>query len=408
MSTDKIYANRIYWWGFFVRVFIGLLAWYLHQYTSLSLVEDASLYERLGAAISSEWLAHGSSSTLAMLQSEGYQAWGMPFVIACIYFMCGGLRVISFIIVVLSFLTAFMPVMTYRIARVLGMSPKASFYTAKWIIFSPVFAFWSGALYKEGVVLLVLNVIVYEVLILQQRIKMRSLFVLCLAIMTMLALRFYLVLLLVPSIAIGLTLAGKRNITKRGGKRVFSFIRQVIIVGVLGGILMGLGLSTHFQNMLPGDLSSTFETLQNSRSDLAESGQSGYLKGADVSSPQNAIRFLPKGLVYFWTVPFPWDLGSFRQNLVLPEMAIWLWMYPFIFMGMKIGLKKNFQGSILLIILTLSMSFLYAIVIGNAGTAYRMRAQVWLFWVLFLGWYKEKKLFKRNQDQIESKKSLIS
>ena len=38
---------------------------------------------------------------------------------------------------------------------------------------------------------------------------------------------------------------------------------------------------------------------------------------ADISTPEKALVFLPKGMAYFLLAPFPWMLGSIRQVLDL-------------------------------------------------------------------------------------------
>ena len=44
---------------------------------------------------------------------------------------------------------------------------------------------------------------------------------------------------------------------------------------------------------------------------------------------------------------------------------------------------RNFQGTILLIVMSLAITLFYGLWIANIGTAYRMRVQVWLFWAIF-------------------------
>jgi hypothetical protein len=132
-----------------------------------------------------------------------------------------------------------------------------------------------------------------------------------------------------------------------------------------------------------------------SRSDLARSGQSGYLPNADVSTVPQALRFMPVGVLYFVTVPWPWQVGSARQNITLPETAFWvLILYPLMGLGVVQALRRNFQGSSLLVIMGLAICSFYALLVGNIGTAYRLRIQVWLLGAVFagLGWQRWKEL----------------
>ena len=42
------------------------------------------------------------------------------------------------------------------------------------------------------------------------------------------------------------------------------------------------------------------------------------------------LRFFPVGLLYFLTVPFPWQFGGLRQNFTIPETFVWVCSYPLV------------------------------------------------------------------------------
>ncbi len=156
-------------------------------------------------------------------------------------------------------------------------------------------------------------------------------------------------------------------------------------------LLVVSGTSAGILDILPENTRELFGQVQSSRDDLA-TASSGYLRGTDVSDPVAALKFLPLGIFYFLTVPLPWQFGSLRQSLVIPEMIFWLIQYPRIFRGMKLGLRRHFSGSLLLISITLAMICLYALFVSNVGTAYRLRAQVWLLWTVFAGWRRDQEI----------------
>jgi hypothetical protein len=368
--------RSIYWTSLLVRCFLGLAAWSLSEYTGLVLVEDAALYERQGARIAQEWIARGSSETLTLVMESGREAWVIYWLLAAFSFLLGGVRALPVLIVLFNLVTAWVPVYTYRIALLLGVSPRGALRAARLVVFSPVFAFWAGALYKEGLVLLALNVIVYHGLALQRQWRLRSMLTLTLALSILLGLRFYLAAILAPPLVVGL-LFGKGS--------TISFTRRSLTIGCLAVGLILVGFVSQVRDLLPQDSWDLLAQIQASRDDLA-SAPSGYLLDVDVSQPIAAFAFLPIGAVYFLSVPLPWELGSFRQNLVIPEMVFWLSQYPLIFFGMREGWRSNRSGTLLLTALTLSMLVFYALFVGNTGTAYRLRAQIWVFWAIFAGW----------------------
>ncbi len=396
---DASNEKSVYWLSFALRSLLGLLAWWASWYTDFALVGDAVTYEAMGRRIALEWLADGTSPTLQSMMASGRAAWGMIVVLALFSFVLRGARALPLIIVLFNLITAWTPVFIYRISRQLGLTDIGALYAARLVIFSPVFAFWGGALYKEGLVLFVLSLISYHVLILQEGFRPRSIFMVVLGIAALTSLRFYLAAILLPSIVLGILLARRWGAGEALTEETpaSTVIRRMVVLGGLLVLLVVSGSSAGILNILPENTREFLGQVQASRDDLA-SASSGYLRGTDVSTPLAALKFLPLGVFYFLTVPLPWQLGSARQILVIPEMIFWLLQYPRILRGMKLGLRQNLSGSLVLISITLAMIILYGLFVSNIGTAYRMRAQVWLFWAVFAGWKKEYDLFPIEQD----------
>jgi len=369
------------------------------MHSTLSFFEDALYYYQAGIAIAQEWLASGSSVTFTamMRESNVHHAWGVILLITFFSVLGNGLKSMPILMVLYALITSWAPVITYKIARVLGIAPASSFIAALLVVFSPCFAFWGGTLYKDGLVFLVLNLIVYHTLLLQKRLRVFSIAIIVLLMFYLLTLRFYMPIFLLPSLGLGLLLGHRRkdaNAASRPTPLFAVLLKQGLIIIFLAAILTMLGLYKRIEAMIPMGINDMLQNAQGVRDDFSRRALSGYLVGADLSSLVSMLKYLPTGVAYFLTVPFPWQLGSMRQNLIWPEMIFWLPLYPVILLGMKRGLRLNFQGSVLLMTITIIMSCGYGLYVGNVGTAYRMRSQIWLFWVIFVGWYHEKKSLK--------------
>jgi hypothetical protein len=98
------------------------------------------------------------------------------------------------------------------------------------------------------------------------------------------------------------------------------------------------------------------------------------------------VQYFPLGLFYFLTVPFPWQVDSFRHVLIIPETLFWLGLYPLMVVGIRRALKSNPPGTVFLLLMTGGMCIVYALLSANVGTTYRMRSQVWLLWAPFAAW----------------------
>jgi hypothetical protein len=372
---------RLYWWSFGVRFLVGLAGWLLTLYTDVPFLQDAQYYEERASEVAQNWQAGESSPWLASAVTEGHKPWLIVLLLAGCYFLAGGARVTPLALLIYCLLTSWAPVLTYRIGLRLGV-PRKGASLAGWLVaLSPAFAFWAGALYKEGLILVVLNLAVYHLLGLQERWRPWSLLVLLACIPVMFALRFYLAILLGLVFVLGLLLGRSRH--ERGGADVV--VGQVALAACFVVALVAVGFTDRARQLLPADLEEGLGSMERSRRDLS-GAPSGYLQDHSVSTPEEAVTFFPLGFTYFLTVPWPWQIGSLRQNLAIPETALWIMLYPLVLLGMREGLRRNFQGTLLILVTTLAIAGFYALWIANIGTAYRLRVQVWVLWAVFAGW----------------------
>jgi hypothetical protein len=390
--TEARYLRRLYWQSFAIRFGAGFLGWFVTFVLGLSVMEDANFYEETGASVAQDWLRGRSSVWLDEAIAEQRVGWLMVAAIAACYTAMGGIRFLPALIMVFCLATAWVPVLTYRIGRRLGQQPATARVGARLVAYSPAFAFWSGALYKEGLILLALNLLIYHALILQRHVRTRSILVVCACLVALLGLRFYIAIMAGVVIVGGSFMLGGTSARSAPCPTWRLVLRPAIILGLILLALVDFSLNDSILEQLPASTEAALGRIDNSRRDLA-SFSSRYLPEADVRTPDKALAFMPVGTLYFLFVPLPWQFGSLRQNVVIPETAFWIALYPLILLGMRRGLRRHFQGSILLIVLIVVVSLFYGIFLGNIGTAYRMRIQVWLLGALFVGWgweqYKE-------------------
>ncbi len=380
-SPERLLLRRVYRWAFVVRAIVGVAAWLVTVYLGIPLLEDALFYEEMGWQVANEWISEHSSFTLAWMIQEGRQAWIMVLLIAVFYLCFGGLRVVPLMIVAYSAVTASVPVWIYRIAKQIGASDRAASVSAWLVVLTPGFAFWSSALYKEGLIHLLICIAAFHTLRLQGRWSLRSTWVVVLCLLLLLGLRFYL-----SAFLFAVILAALLWVRQAGrGYRMFPVpMRQMSAVVILVVLLVVFNFVQRTMAFLPESLEEGLVEVQRSRADLAQY-RSAYLKTLDVSTVDAAIRNVPVGIAYFLSVPFPWQIGALRQNLVIPETAFWMLLYPLILFGLRRGWQQNKQGVFFLLGLALMLSLFYALFVGNIGTAYRMRMQVWLLLSVFVG-----------------------
>jgi hypothetical protein len=112
-------------------------------------------------------------------------------------------------------------------------------------------------------------------------------------------------------------------------------------------------------------------------------GGSQFETAADVSTPARALAFLPIGISYFLLAPFPWQLTNLRQLLTLPEMLFLYVLIVPIVRGVLHLLRHRLAESLMVLLTTAGLTVGYSLGQANVGTAYRYRAQVLPFYLIF-------------------------
>jgi len=189
-----------------------------------------------------------------------------------------------------------------------------------------------------------------------------------------------------------------------------NFARQFIIMILLGLSLTYLGITRYANVQLENYVS--LERVQRSRSNAAMSAQSGFGRDVDVSTTEGALSTIPVGLLYLLFAPFPWQLTSLRQSITLPEMIIWWASFPLLILGLWFSIKYRLRQISPILIFTLMLSLAYSVFQGNVGTAYRQRAQLLVFYFIFVAvgyvLLLEKREERKRQNLLEKEQAVTA
>jgi hypothetical protein len=208
-----------------------------------------------------------------------------------------------------------------------------------------------------------------------EKLNLKHATVLVLALYGLFTLRFYVFYMVVAAV-VGAFLIGMREQTTS------NMARQVVIVVAMGLALTYLGVLSRAgaQFEAYGDL----QAVQVARSDLAVSANSGFAQDVDVSTTAGALSAIPIGLIYLLFAPFPWQLANLRQSITLPEMLVWWGSFPMLVLGGWFTVKYRLRQALPILIFTSMLTLAYSIFQGNVGTAYRQRAQLLVFYFIFV------------------------
>jgi hypothetical protein len=303
----------------------------------------------------------------------GAGAMGMIYIVATVYQVIGrNLLAVQFVNAVLGAATA--PAI-FLIAQSIFGNIRVSRLAAGFVAFFPSLVLWSSQGLKDGPIVFMLVVSVLLTLRLGEKFSIKNAVFLAITLATLTTFRFYLFYMVAAAI-IGAFTIGMREFT------AVSFIRQLLLLVGLGLALTYLGVirTANLQVEYFGDLS----VVQRSRLDLATSAKSGFGEDVDVSTAGGALRAVPTGILYLLFAPFPWQLQSLRQGITLPEMLAWWSAFPFLVLGFWFTFRYRLRQSFVIFIFTTMLTLAYSVFQGNVGTAYRQRAQILVFYFIFV------------------------
>lgn len=335
---------------------------------------DALTYDYFGYAQLQGWYGdqyvRGIANT--WIEREG-SSWGMIYLVSAIYAVAGrNMLAIQLVNAVFGATTA---VIIFLCAHHVFKNRSVSRLACIAVAFYPSLVLWSSQGLKDGPIVFCLALSILATLKLGEKFSIRYIVVLVCALLALLSLRFYVFYMLTAAIA-GAFIIGMQAITAT------SFARQLAAVLLIGLALTYFGVtrSAGVQFQEYGNLA----RIQRSRQDLARSADSGFGREVDVSTTSGALSTIPIGMLYLLFAPFPWQVGSLRQTITLPEMIIWWASFPMLILGLWFAIRYRLRMISPILIFTVMLTLSYSVFQGNVGTAYRQRAQLLVFYFIFV------------------------
>jgi hypothetical protein len=372
-EVDGRFLLRLFVGGLLVRMIIGLTIFTFKGQNFFG--GDAITYDYFGYAQMLGWGGDKYYQSIAnqFVRSGVGAGWGMVYLVAAVYQLVGRNMLATQLMncvfgaatAVVIYLCAHHVFQNIRVARIAGIA----------VAFYPSLVLWSAQGLKDGPIVFCLAVAILATLKLGEKLTIKYIVVLVCALLALIALRFYVFYMIAVAIA-GAFIIGMQQIS------AISFARQFAAMILLGLALTYVGVmrSASVQLERYGDL----KLLQTSRSDQARSAESGFGKDVDVSSTSGALSTIPMGVLYLLFAPFPWQITSLRQSITLPEMVIWWTSFPLLVLGLWFTIKYRLRMISPILIFTVMLTLAYSVFQGNVGTAYRQRAQLLVFYFIFV------------------------
>ena len=368
-DTDRRFLMRIFSAALAVRWAVAFLIHYKNL--QLFFGGDASTFDIVGNALSHAWQGLGNLDTVYMQSYIGHSrpGWGMFYYVGSVYYMIGQNQLA--VQLINCALGAAACIAVYKIAMLVYPQQRVARLSAVMVAFSPSMILWSSQVLKDAPIVLSLCLCALYTLKLRHKFNAKSFAFLLVSLFCLYSLRHYAFYIMFVAIASSFIFAGKR----------FTPLR--VLQGGLLAVMIGVALAYLGAANVPKE---TFDLkkIQASRAWAAKEANSGFGGDVDISDPTAAIEFLPIGLVYVLFAPFPWMINNLRQLITLPELLIWWAMVPMLVKGYGFAIKRRLKESFAICIFTVGLTLSYALYQSNVGTAYRHRAQLYVFFIIFI------------------------
>jgi len=321
---------------------------------------DQLTYHYVGDAYARYW----SGENLVWPEVQGPPAY--YYMVGVLYYLVGSSSLIPKLLNAL--VGGLSVALVYDIARRMSASETVAIRAAKLSAYFPSLVLWSALNIRDIWVVALILLVCRQALALHERPNSRGLLVLGLSVLALAQFRTYILLAVALPMVLSFLV---RNRAHLGRNVVLGMLVAVVVIYTDQVAGVGRRLRTL-----------DFAEIQyfrywggvGAKSDFAET---------DISTPGKALLFLPKGVAFFLLAPFPWAITGIRQILTLPEMLFFYSLLPAMFRGIRRLIRERLSDALMVLLVTTGLTFAYALGSGNAGSAYRYRAQVLSFYLIF-------------------------
>jgi len=324
---------------------------------------DQRTYHAIGKFLSDLW-SQEVPIVMSRVLPDGPK--GYFYIVAVIYYVIGPYSLLPKLLNCL--VGALLVPVAHDLALRMGASPVAALRAARFVTWFPSLVLWSSLNIRDAWIIVLIALLCRQALILQSRFSLSTLLVLAGGLVAVIQFRAYLLFAIGAPILVSFVAQRSRNL-----------IRNLVLGSIVAAALI-------YADQAAGESRKgrfvDFEEIQQIRY-WNTVGASSQFEQADISTPGKALVFLPRGLALFLLAPFPWMLGSVRQALAVPETLYFYWLIPWMVRGVRDLLRHHLRTSLLAVLITAGLTLGYSLGEGNAGTAYRHRAQLLTFFLIF-------------------------
>jgi hypothetical protein len=369
-TSDRPFLLRVFVAALAVRYFLAYVIYTRNLQAFLG--GDALTYDGFGYALAQSWkgLVDQNAYWLVNYSGADRSGFGMFYFVAGVYYAIGQ-NPFAIQLINCAFGAA-VCVIGYKITMRVYPNIRVARVVALMTAFSPSLVLWTSQQLKDGPIVLFLCLCILFTLKICDKFEAKSFIFLLASLGGLYTLRHYMSYIMFAAVAGALLFSIKKE---------FSPLRM--LQGATMVIAIGFTLS-YFGAADTAKKTLDIERVQKSREWNAKAAASGFGGDVDITDPNAAIEFLPVGVLYVLLAPFPWMISSFRQLITLPELMAWWLLMPMMIRGFWHTIRNNLRKAFVICTFVVSTTLAFALFESNAGTAYRHRSQLYVFFFVFM------------------------
>ncbi len=382
---DRAFLIKIFIIGISLRIILLALFYTISvlQGGSGELTPDSRLYSLKALNIMRSWV---TGTDIPLVYDERTSREGHLYLLALFYFFIGHNSPIQNPISIFSdkLINCLIGTITgipffYLCKNIFGKS--AAKITCCLVVFFPSLILWSLTNIRESMNILLGCLVLFYLLKLQEKIKIRYLLAVLIYLFLLLTLRPYIFKGLLISIIISQLIITWLNL-KRKILVLFIFILSITI------FLNTTAPGEKIRNKVFDFKTNARNLYVTNQAIIAQGGSVYKIYDDDLSEKGNTgklalIWILLKGWFYFMLVPLPWMVTLPFLVLVYPQIILWYFLLFFAIIGIFIGIRYNFKMSLILITYLIIITSGFALLEANVGSAFRHRDLVLPIYLIF-------------------------
>ncbi len=358
-TDDEVTRRRILWWSmvaFAAHLLVGLASTNLSPEVRLFLGADGISYDRVATKIVRHW-NDGLPFPFVPQGKEGFY-----YLLAALYWIFGA-HTAAGLAVNAALAAGLVPLMSDVTRRLFG--PAAARFAGPLVVVMPGMFLWTSQLMKESAMLFLLAVALNAAVRLVERVSVTAVGVLTASLALAFTVRAWIALVVAAGLLAGMVL---------GHQRLLSGLSAGLsTLAVVAGVMVASGLGYQgYKAAVSVDL----EEANLVRRDLAYSAETGYQEEVDISTTASALTYLPQGVANFVFGPLPWHIGSARQLPFVPDMLVWWYLLPCLWVGYRRAGAIVGRRKLIMVLPAVAAVLLLSLALGNYGTVVRERLQV--------------------------------